>query len=131
MRDIIMSVKARHIRNMQLNHKRYELRKTRPASGETRRVWLCQSGTGGQITAAFTCREWVDLTDVDDMQVARLGCVTAAEVRGYRRERDGRLWGWKIDEFEYFGRDSDRHIQDHGIYRPPQSWCYEREEHLT
>lgn len=127
MRDIVMTIRGRHVRNMRLGNKRFELRKNRPANGGTYRVFLCQSGTGGKIVGAFTCREWVDMAGKPDMEVAMLGCVTAAEVQGYRQ--DGRLWGWRIEDFEYFGTGdtNPRHILDYGLKRPPQSWCYAKE----
>ena len=51
MKTIIMTIKRRHLRNMALGIKRYELRKTVPRvkDGEKCLVLLCESGSGGEI----------------------------------------------------------------------------------
>ena len=127
MADIVMTVKARHIRNMRLGSKRYELRKTRPGKDGPHRVWLCESGTGGTIVASFACKHFPVMTGFDPVTVARLGAITAAEVQGYRQKGDGMLFGWEIEDFKYFKTSDMLHIVDFGLKRPPQSWCYAKE----
>ena len=126
--DIVMTVKARHIRNMRTGVKKYELRKTRPAKDTPRRVWLCESGSGGRIVASFTCRNFPELSAVHPVKLAKLAAITAAEVEGYRKKGGGKLYGWKIENFEdYKGTEWELHIADFGLTRPPQSWCYAKE----
>lgn len=134
MRDIVMTVRARHIRNMRQGDKKYELRKTRPGgyrgSDYTRekrftRIWLCESGTAGRIVATFRCRAFACMDRAGDDLISRLCAITPEEVAGYRKQGKGRLWGWLIEDFEYFkGTGRERHITDFGLQRPPQSWCY-------
>lgn len=126
---IIMTIKRRHLRNMALGIKRYELRKTVPrlAEGERCLVLLCESGSGGWIKAEFVMDGWRDLTKAEPGELARLACITAAEADGYRRKGRGKLYGWKIKGFrEYKVKGRPLHINDIGLKRPPQSWQYVR-----
>lgn len=129
MSDIIMTVKARHIRHMREGRKKYELRKNRPsdyrAHNHFNRVWLCESGSGGRIVAAFRCRCFPELTGTEDGLIAQLCAITPEEVQGYRKGGKQRLFGWLIEDFsDLKGTARERHISDFGVSRPPQSWCY-------
>lgn len=129
MPTIIMTIKRRHLRNMESGIKRYELRKTVPrlAAGQSCRVLLCESGGGGDIVAEFTADRFVNLTGADPVELARLACITAAEAEGYRKKGRGKLYGWGVKDFrKYPVRDRPLHINDIGIDRPPQSWQYVR-----
>ena len=129
MPTIIMTIKRRHLRNMASGIKRYELRKTLPkqVDGKPCRVLLCESRGGGDIVAEFTMDGWLDLTEADPMELARLACITAAEAEGYRRKGRGKLYGWGVKDFrKYPQRDRPLHINDIGLNRPPQSWQYVR-----
>lgn len=129
MPTIIMTIKRRHLRNMESGIKRYELRKTVPrrTDGKPCRVLLCVSGGGGDIVAEFTADRFVNLTGADPVELARLACITAAEAEGYRRKGRGKLYGWAVRDFRrYPARDRPLHINDIGLNRPPQSWQYVR-----
>ena len=129
MPTIIMTIKPRHLRNMESGIKRYELRKTRPMRVDDDRchVLLCESSGGGDIVAEFIMDGWLDLTNADPMELARLGCITAAEAEGYRRKGRGKLYGWGVKDFrKYPMKDRPLHINDIGLNRPPQSWQYVR-----
>ena len=140
MKTIIMTIKRRHLRNMELGIKRYELRKTVPRvkDGEKCLVLLCVSGSSGEIAAEFVMDGWRDLTEAAPVELARLAAITAAEAVGYRKKgrgklygwsvtRRGKLYGWCVTRFRRYpvaGRPS--HINDIGLTRPPQSWQYVR-----
>lgn len=129
MPTIIMTIKRRHLRNMESGMKRYELRKTVPRRepGKPVRVLLCESGGGGDIVAEFTADRFIDLTGADPMELARLACITAAEAEGYRKKGRGKLYGWGIRDFRMFpAKGRPLHINDIGLDRPPQSWQYVR-----
>ena len=129
MPTIIMTIKRRHLRNMESGIKRYELRKTVPRRepGKPVRVLLCVSGGGGDIVAEFTADRFVNLTGADPVELARLACITAAEAEGYRRKGRGKLYGWGIRDFRLFPvKGRPLHINDIGMNRPPQSWQYVR-----
>jgi len=126
---IIMTIKPRHLRNMESGIKRYELRKSVPrrVDGKPVRVLLCVSGGGGDIVAEFTADRFVNLTEADPVELARLACITAAEAEGYRKKGRGELYGWGVKDFrKYPERDRPLHINDIGLDRPPQSWQYVR-----
>lgn len=131
MKDIIMSIKARHIQDMRQGVKRYELRKSRPADFRYdyryTTVWLCESGTGGRIVASFLCNTYSEMV-ADNKKVAELAHITEEEVREYREKGNGLLFGWRIENFKYFkDTDQEKHIADFGLTRPPQSWCFAKE----
>lgn len=129
MPTIIMTIKRRHLRNMESGIKRYELRKTIPSreTGKSVRVLLCESGGGGDIVAEFIADRFVNLTGADPVELARLACITAAEAEGYRRKGRGKLYGWGVKDFrKYPVKCRPLHINDIGINRPPQSWQYVR-----
>ena len=75
MTTIIMSIRGRHIRNMEAGRKRIEIRKSRPKGDPPFRVLLCQTGSGGNIVAAFTCAKVVELT-CTDAEIASLAAIT-------------------------------------------------------
>ncbi len=123
-----MTVRGRHLRNLRMGVKRLELRKTRPRGDTPRRVWICESGSCGHIMAVFTCPRWEDVTEAPEGELAARAVITRAEVRGYREQGSGRLYGWVVEDFEWLkGTDRERHVVDFGLDRPPQSWCYAKE----
>ena len=124
-RDIVMTIKPRHIRNMRLGLKRYELRKNQPGQSAPFRVWICESGSGGRVVARFNCPAVTPLSGRDDATIAQTGCITMSEAQGYRKK--GQLFGWKVADFDYFRQTDRLHITDFGLDRPPQSWCYAKE----
>lgn len=127
-RSILMTIRARHIRNMRKGRKGWELRKTCPAIKPPFRVQLCESGSGGKVTAMFVCPEILDVTDLSAERIAKMACITRDEAEGYRANGRGRLYAWKVDRF-YDKRPGlwVNHITDYGVNRPPQSWCYVKE----
>ena len=129
MKTIIMTIKRRHLRNMELGNKRYELRKTVPRLkvGERCLVLLCVSGSGGEIAAEFIMNGWQDFSEVEPGYLSRMAAITAAEADGYRKKGRGKLYGWCVSQFRRYpvaGRPI--HINDIGLSRPPQSWQYVR-----
>jgi predicted transcriptional regulator len=129
MPTIIMTIKRRHLRNMESGIKRWELRKTLPRvkEGQRCRVLLCESGGRGEIAGEFEMDTYRDLTDVEPTELARMACITAAEADGYRRKGRGKLYGWHVTRFRrYPVEGSPSHINDVGLSRPPQSWQYVR-----
>ena len=123
MRTVMISIRARHLRDMREGRKLYELRKTRPNLTPPFRVLCCESGSGGEVKAAFICDACPEMTKKDTGVIAALACIKPEEVRRYRG--DGRLYGWRVKEFEDWAAvGRTRHVIDFGLKRPPQSWCY-------
>ena len=128
MKTILMSIRARHIRNMRKGRKGWEIRKTCPKIAPPFRVQLCESGSGGKVTAMFTCTECLDVTDYPAERIAKMASITREEAEGYKAKGRGRLYAWKVDRF-YDKRPGCwvNHVTDYGVNRPPQSWCYVKE----
>lgn len=125
---ILLTVKPRHIANMRKGRKKYELRKKRPAihGGKDFRVFICESGSGGQVVAEFFCPCAPEMTKVEAAKIAEWACVREADVERYRA--DGRLFGWLVTHFvDYKAEGCVKHISDFGLARPPQSWTYVKE----
>lgn len=125
MKTIIMSIKARHFRNMVKGVKPYELRTTKPSAALPVTVLLCVSGTGGEIRGSFICREIEDATMWGPARIAKVACITTDEAEGYRRKAQSsgrRLYAWKVENMRAGGDVLS--IYDYGATRPPQSWCY-------
>lgn len=77
--------------------------------------------------AEFTADRFVNLTEADPVELARLACITAAEAEGYRRKGRGKLYGWRVRYFRMLPvKGRLLHINDIGLDRPPQSWQYVR-----
>lgn len=128
MRSILMTIRARHLRNMRKGRKGWEIRKTCPKIAPPFRVQLCESGSGGKVTAMFTCTECLDVTDYPAERIAKMASITREEAEGYKAKGRGRLYAWKVDRF-YDKRPGCwvNHVTDYGVNRPPQSWCYVKE----
>lgn len=123
MKTVMISIKPRHLKDMREGRKLYELRKTRPNLTPPFRVLCCESGTGGEVRAAFTCDACPDMTWKAPTVTAALACIKPEEVRKYRG--DGKLYGWRVKDFEDWAAEGrTRHAIDFGLTRPPQSWCY-------
>lgn len=57
-------------------------------------------------------------------------CLTIQDLENYGHGK--RLWGWHISDYRLYR--TPKHLEDFGLKRPPQSWCYvdqqaEMEEH--
>lgn len=50
-------------------------------------------------------------------------CLAVDDLDEYGKGK--RLWGWHISEYKWY--DKPKSLEDFGLSRPPQSWCYVRE----
>lgn len=130
--DILITIKPHHLHNIRIGAKKWELRRTKPTQiGEFEvpvRVYCCESGSGGKITAEFQCYHMraVWNNDSDIKIAAEKACISEREVRQYIGDKDF-IYAWTIDNVIDYTRDKGnpiRHITEFGIERPPQSWCY-------
>ena len=122
---VMITIRARHLRNMRKGVKPYELRKSRPSRPGPFRVVCCVSGKSGAVEAEFICRGTPEMACSDE-KIAALGRISMDEVRGYRGE--GMLYGWRVEDFaDYVAEGRVKHCTDYGVKRPPQSWCYVKE----
>ena len=122
-----MSIRGRHLRNMEKGVKRHELRKTRPGIDLPCRVALCQTGSGGMVAAVFECPAILNAKYLSEGKLAKLAAITAEEARGYRAQGSGELWAWKAERFRDI-RGRGLHVTDFGLARAPMSWAYAKAE---
>ena len=127
---VILTVKPKYARLIYAGTKPYELRKDYPQWVRTHpgafRVLICESGTGGEITGEFTCPGVVGLNKriilpFLQKNEGRLG-VTTEQAPDYA---DGKpLYAWCIEAPKLYTEDKVITVQDYGLRRAPQSWCY-------
>lgn len=128
MRTIIATIKREHLSNIRSGNKEYEMRKTCPVEIPFR-VLCCQSKSGGQIIAEFEVHAPIRVRPVQWPELIRKTCVT---MEGAEKYADGNMiWLWDISSMiDYVNNKgySVRNVAEFGLKRPPQSWCYAREE---
>lgn len=80
-------------------------------------------GGSGKVVGEFTCRRIAvcDLKAESVDEFARFGCVTPRSIHEYAGGRD-RLYGLYVDDFVWYREPLE--LDDFGLKRPPQSWCY-------
>ena len=49
-------------------------------------------------------------------------CLTVDDLEKYGKGSE--LYGWHISEYKFYNFGSWKHLEDFGLKRPPQSWCY-------
>lgn len=49
-------------------------------------------------------------------------CLSVEELEAYGKGSE--LYGWHISKYKFYGFGSFKHIEDFGLKRPPESWCY-------
>ena len=136
---IIATIRPEHLKNIRAGLKSIEIRKTVPKEIPFR-VLCCESGSGGRITCEFT------VADVKKDIGSRERRQNAYALAPYMSERACVPWSW-ICEYagdkpfyawfisgvvDYCGTQGNQthHISEFGLKRPPQSWCYVKEESL-
>ena len=138
--NILMTIKPRHLHNILIGEKTFELRKTKPKntvlSDYPLHVYLVESGSGGLIKGEFDCyfiNSVCVWSDGDIKFYPNDACVTEQELKEYAG--DNVIYAWKIDNvhgaksehIKGYTRDLDykvRSISEFGFNRPPLSWCY-------
>lgn len=128
MQTIIMTIKPVHLGNIRRGRKKGELRKTFPKCGIPFRVLLCESGSGGQIKAEFTCRD-ARAIDAPSQLFSDILFLKEQEIADYLCGKTGYVWGVS-DVVDYCSTKGYRikNISEFGLSRPPQSWQYARKE---
>lgn len=127
MDTIIMTIKPYHLRNIRKGLKRGELRKTFPRFCTFPfRVLLCESGSGGQIKAEFTCKSAIPL-EASSKYYEELLCLSENEILEYLDGKTGFVFFIK-DVIDYCNTKGKRirNISEFGLKRAPQSWQYVR-----
>ena len=136
-RDIIMSIHPEWIQKIFAGEKRYEVRRRAPLQVPPFKVYVyCTKGeeawlTGikgkresyqlnGNIVGEFTCRRIVDMHPPFRGKESGT-CLTARELYEYMGPNDHLDYIAIEDPIIY---DTPKKLEDFGLIRPPQSWCY-------
>jgi predicted transcriptional regulator len=53
-------------------------------------------------------------------KIARESCLDYKDMKDYAKDKD--VYAWKIDNLKIY--DNPKTLQDYGLTRAPQSWCY-------
>lgn len=122
MQTIIMTIKPVHLRHIRTGIKKGELRKSFPKIGLPFRVLLCESGSGGQIKAEFTCRD-IRAIDTASPYFSSVLCLREQEISDYLGGKTGYVWGVS-DVVDYCCTKGYRirNISEFGIPRSPRAW---------
>ena len=130
---VVMTIKPKHLHDMRTGRKDIELRKTMPQLVDFPfNVALCESGSGGKILAEFICDEAYNICPNYDAYMlavyAQRACVRLDEMLEYMNGNS--IYGLHVFDFIDYTRAKGhkvKHINDYGLSRPPQSWCYAKE----
>ena len=133
--EILISIRPKYVDLIRSGQKKDEIRKTRPARLSVTsfyRVYIYQTGGGG-VVGTFVLRDVTYVQAyVDTDGVRRLTnttflqhCLDDSELFEYLYNESGRKssgWAWHISELQMF--EKAMKLEQFGLKRPPQSWCY-------
>ena len=149
MKAILMSIKAKHNRNIESGLKTSELRKCPPKCKYPIKVYTYESGFDGRhkVVNEWICRnatEWRICMGVPAHLVKRT-CLSVGEIIEYSEKNYDNITEMEISDLKIY--DKPRELEEFGNYktewvqwyhsddkvfypltRPPQSWCYVEEE---
>ena len=149
MKEILMSIKAKHNRNIESGLKTSELRKRPPKCKYPIKVYTYESGFDGRhkVVNEWICRnatEWRICMGVPAHLVKR-ACLSVGEIIEYSGKNYDNITEMEISDLKIY--DKPRELEEFGNYktewvqwyhsddkvfypltRAPQSWCYVEEE---
>lgn len=109
---------------MVAGEKLLEIRKTKPKQPGPFRVLVYIPGTGC-IYGSFICPEVLEVKNYED--IVDKSKVPLDKLNEYGAGKP--LAGWEVEMVMKY--DTPQPIENFGIKRPPQSWCYCRSEQLV
>lgn len=126
--NIILSIHPKWVKLIYEGKKTLEWRKNTPNADFIDKVFLYETAPVRKVTGFFMYDHYFSLVltgedkprDGADVLLAR-GCVPLDDLKKYAG-RKKEIFGWKICKVCKF--DSPKSLEDFGLERPPQSWCY-------
>lgn len=126
--NIILSIHPKWVKLIYEGKKTLEWRKNTPNADFIDKVFLYETAPVRKVTGFFMYDHYFSLVltgedkprDGADALLAR-GCVPLDDLKKYA-DRKKEIFGWKICKVCKF--DSPKSLEDFGLERPPQSWCY-------
>lgn len=123
--NIILSIHPKWAKLIYDGKKTIEWRKSFPKAQKINKVFLYETAPVKQITGFFTLGEigcyLVSSVCAQPCDIIERGCVPMTDLIKYRENVDC-IFGWIIDKAKKFTKS--KNIDDLGLKRPPQSWCY-------
>lgn len=151
MKEILMSIQARHNRNIEAGIKRSELRKRIPKCNYPIKVYTYESGFDGRhkVVNEWICRtstEWRICMGIP-AHLPKRACVSVEEIREYSGKNYDNITEMEISDLKIYDKPKELweftkcHKCEYGpiercnrhefscdgtykIINPPQSWCY-------
>lgn len=117
---IILSLKPWWWRMISRGEKTVEIRKTIPHAGMPFKVFVYETKHQGRgaIVGEFTVKRfWSEYRNKD----GGISGLTLAEILDYG---NGKAYGWEISDVMAYANPIN--LQEFGLVRPPQSWCYSK-----
>lgn len=133
--EILISIRPKWVDLIRSGQKIDEIRKTRPArlgAMPFYRVYIYQTGGGG-VVGTFILRKvtyvqaYVDTYGMKHLTntIGLRHCIDDYELFEYLYNENVRKsagWAWRISELQMF--EKPMKLEQFGLKRPPQSWCY-------
>jgi predicted transcriptional regulator len=128
--NVILSIHPKWAKLIYEGKKTLEWRKNTPNADFIDKVFLYETAPVKKITGCFMYDHYYSLVfgvtkdgkpaDGAEVLIDR-GCVPLDELKKYAG-RKKEIFGWKFYKVRKF--DSPKSLEDFGLTRPPQSWCY-------
>lgn len=123
--NVILAIHPKWANLIYEGKKTIEWRKSFPKAQKIDKVFLYETAPVKQITGFFTLGEigcyLVSSVCAQSWDIIERGCVPMTDLIKYRENVDC-IFGWIIDKAKKFTKPQN--IDDFGLKRPPQSWCY-------
>ncbi len=150
MKSVMLSIKPKYCELIANDKKTVEVRKTRPKAKppfkcyiyctkakniydllwtETEGVGVINRHANEKVIGEFICDDIIPLHDTGEAFVAITDyditacCLNYDELTAYANGQH--LYGWRISDLVIY--DKAKKLEDFGMKRPPQSWCYVEE----
>lgn len=129
--SIIISIRPKPFHNILTGKQKWKIFRRKPKvddMGFPFKVYCCEAGNGGYITAEFDCYDIrpVRNTDEDIKLAAKMACLSEQEVRKIMGNKDV-IYALTIDNVKDYAHDEGyeiRHVVEYGFVYPPRNWCY-------
>lgn len=135
-KDVIMSIQPKWVEKIYNNEKQYEVRKQAPLQCAPYKIYIYLTKKGidlwltnslvkrypmnGNIIGEFICNKLIDVRPPFKGKESGT-CLTARELYEYMGTSD-HLNFIEIKDLVLY--DVPKKLEDFGLSRPPQSWCY-------
>ena len=133
MKPVILSVRAEWCKLIGDRKKTIEVRKTKPKLELPFKVYIyCTKSEpllkfnsrmwNGKIIGEFVCDKIINAKHIGGAEFTQESCMTLEDWITYSDKVKGNIWCWNISELKIY--DQPKLLDEFGISRAPQDWCY-------